>query len=241
MTRKSETLGMKNFIKNCTGVILAGGENRRMPILKAFIEVEGKKIIERNLKTMKQLFQEVIIITNQPELYSYLGAPLFGDIYNIRGPMTGIFTALVNSSDHWIFVSACDMPFINPELIRYMSSKRFSRIVPTRTGAGVREIPGASPYEVIAPILHNKTEPLFAFYSKPVLTVLEKLLFTNKRSLVDFLLNCKKSVKYISVEKMKDMDIEARSFINLNTPGDVDLYLRPQDRLKFNKSLGRRE
>lgn len=220
---------MKNFIENCTGVILAGGENKRMPVLKAFIEVEGKKIIERNLKTMKQLFQEVLIITNQPELYSYLGVPLFGDIYNIRGPMTGIFTALVNSSNNWIFVSACDMPFINPELIRYMAAAR------------ARGGPGANPYEVIAPILHNRTEPLFAFYSKPVLTALEKLLFTSKRSLVDFLLNCKKSVKYITKAEVKHIESDARSFINLNTPEDVSLYLQPEDRLKFKKRLIRRE
>ncbi|MEF9475741.1 MAG: nucleotidyltransferase family protein, partial [Candidatus Mariimomonas ferrooxydans] len=67
---------MTSLLKGCTGVILAGGENRRLPVLKSFIEIDGEKIIERNLKIMKNLFNEVFIVTNQPEVYLYLGFPL---------------------------------------------------------------------------------------------------------------------------------------------------------------------
>ena len=101
---------MTGFLENCTGAILAGGENRRMPVLKSFIEINGEKIIERNLKIMQRLFKEILIITNQPEVYLYLGLPLFGDVYDVRGPMTGVLTSLLNSSNHWVFISACDMP-----------------------------------------------------------------------------------------------------------------------------------
>ncbi len=217
---------MDNFIENCTGVILAGGENKRMPVLKGFIEVEGKRIIERNLETMKQLFHEVFIVTNQPELYSYLGVSLLGDIYNIRGPMTGIFTALLNSSTPWIFVSACDMPFLNAELIRAMAS--FLKYKANR-------------YSIVVPAYHKHAEPLFAFYSKSILTSLEHLILTGNKSINDFLLNCEKSVKYITKAEVKHIENDARSFINLNTPEDVSLYLQPEDRLKFKKGLIRRK
>jgi molybdopterin-guanine dinucleotide biosynthesis protein A len=125
---------MSNLIKDCTGVILAGGENTRMPVLKAFIKVNGKPIIEKNITLIQQLFEKTFIVTNQPSDYSNLGTPLLGDVHDIRGPMTGIFTSLLNSPTPWVFISACDMPFINKDLINYMHSQRngfdaFSRFI----------------------------------------------------------------------------------------------------------------
>ena len=230
-----------NFTDNCTGVILAGGENKRMPVLKAFIEVEGKKIIERNLKIMRQLFNEIIIVTNQPELYSYLGVPMFGDVYNIRGPMTGVLTALMNSSNKWIFVSACDMPFINPDFIRFMANERYNpaclAIIDRERNRDLDTISRAGIYDAVVPLVNYKAEPLFAFYSKKVMNSLEQFVLTGKKSIKYFLLNHDKRVKYITSEEIKNIDPEARSFINLNTPEDIELYLSDRDKLKFQQSL----
>jgi molybdopterin-guanine dinucleotide biosynthesis protein A len=233
---------MKNtFLTECTGVILAGGENRRMPVLKGFIEVGGKKIIERNLNIMKRLFNEVFIITNQPEHYIHLGVPLFGDVYNTRGPMTGVLTALMNSSSRWIFVSACDMPFINPGLIRFMASERYHpaclSILDKKHKRGLMVTPQPDVYDVVVPVVHHRAEPLFAFYSKRVLNSLEQFIHSGKKSIKDFLLNHNKRVKYITSDEIKDIDPEARSFINLNTPEDIDTYLSQEDKLKFNRTV----
>ncbi len=206
---------MSRFIDNCTGVILAGGENRRMPVLKAFIEVEGRKIIDRNIRVMKRVFEEIFIVTNQPELYVYLDACLLGDVYNIRGPMTGILTSLMNASNDWIFVTACDMPFINEETIRYLARKRDG-------------------YDAVLP----EKEPLFAFYSKRLLSSMEMAILSGKRELKDFL--TKKKVKYLSKEEIVGIGNGWRAFVNLNTPEDVNIYLRPQDALKFRKHHTRR-
>ena len=230
-----------NFTDNCTGVILAGGENKRMPVLKAFIEVEGKKIIERNLKIMRKLFREIFIVTNQPELYSYLGVPMFGDVHNIRGPMTGVLTALMNSSNKWIFVSACDMPFINPGLIRFMADERHNPvclpILNARQKKDFTVMPRSDIYDVVVPVLHHRAEPLFAFYSIRVLNSLEQFILSGKKGIKDFLLNHDKRVKYISSEEIKNIDPDLRSFINLNTPEDIELYLSDRDKLKFQQSL----
>lgn len=194
---------MTNLIKNATGVILAGGENTRMPVLKAFIKVRGKTLIERNLELYRQLFEKTFIVTNQPELYARLYTPMLGDIYDIRCPATGIVTALLNSPGKWVFVSACDMPFISIELIRNMAEERqgFDAVVP-RTG--------------------GKADPLFAFYSRNLLTPMGKAVLGSKRSLRDFLNN--KKVKYINSKEINKVDAGTRSLINLNTPEDVDLY-----------------
>jgi molybdopterin-guanine dinucleotide biosynthesis protein A len=203
---------MNTFIEDCSAAILAGGENRRMPVLKAFIEVNGQKIIEKNLGIMNSLFEETFIVTNQPSAYSYLGAKMFGDIYDIRGPMTGILTSLLNSSGKWVYISACDMPFINTDLIKYMASRR----------KGV---------DAVVPVLKGKPEPLFSLYSKRLLTSMEKAVLSDNKSLKDFLGG--KRVQYITTGEIKKFDPEAVSFINLNTPRDIDLYLKRKDILRF--------
>lgn len=214
---------MTGFLKNCTGAILAGGENNRMPVLKSFIEINGEKIIERNLKTMQRLFKEILIITNQPEVYLYLGLPLFGDVYDVRGPMTGILTSLLNSSNHWVFISACDMPFINEYLIRDMAAKRDNNlaVVPkSRLNSSAKEacLSGRQGQR------EDYTEPLFAFYSKKLIPYMEKAVVSGKTGLKDIFYN--KRVKYITEDEIKNIDPDARSFINLNTPEDVRSILR---------------
>lgn len=206
---------MNDFLKDCSAAILAGGENRRMPVLKAFIEVDGQKIIEKNLGLIKRIFNEIFIVTNQPGAYSYLDVPMLGDIYDIRGPMTGILTSLLNSPEQWVFVSACDMPFINIDLIRYMAS-------------------GRKGFDAVVPVLKGKPEPLFSLYSKRLLTSMEKSLLSDKKSLKDFLGG--KRVQYITTREIRKFDPEAVSFINLNTPRDIDLYLKNKDKLRFKRN-----
>lgn len=212
---------MNIYIQQCTGVILAGGENRRMPVRKAFIQVRGRKIIDRNLSVLKGLFEEVLIVTNEPEHYAYTGAKLLGDIYDIRGPMTGLFTALFHAGSKWVFVSACDMPFIRRPLIRYMASKRYG-------------------YDAVVPSLRGRPEPLFAFYSTRILPSIERSLLTGDRGLNVFLHNHKKRVKYIPSREIAGFDRSASSFINLNTPRDIDLYLQWKDINIFKKAAERR-
>ncbi len=196
---------MSSFIKHCTGVILAGGENTRMPVLKAFIKVGNRTIIERSLHTCRQLFSDTTIVTNQPEHYSQFGITMLGDIHDIRGPMTGIFTSLMNSSEPWVFVSACDMPFLNRDLIEYMASQR----------------PG---HDAVVPLYKGSPEPLHAFYSTRLTTSMETALLSGKRALKDFLRT--KKVNYLSVTDLKKFDPEVKSLINLNTPQDIKDYIR---------------
>jgi molybdopterin-guanine dinucleotide biosynthesis protein A len=205
---------MNTINEDCSSVILAGGENRRMPVLKAFIDVDGETIIEKNLRIMKALFRENRIVTNQPEIYTFLGVPLLGDIYDTRGPMTGIVTALFNSSCNWIFVSACDMPFLNPGLIEYMVSKRRG-------------------CDAVVPVIHKKPEPLCALYSKRLFHSMENALLGGRKSLRDFLNS--KRVKYINSSTIKTLDPGGLSFINLNTPQDIERYLSPEDISNFIK------
>ena len=134
--------------------------------------------------------------------------------------MTGVFTSLMNASNRWVFISACDMPFLNRDLIEYMASKIDNS-------------------DAVVPVKKGKTEPLFAFYSKRLLASMGKSILTDKRGLKDFLNN--KRVQYIKISEIKKIDPEAKSFINLNNTEDIDLYLQPQDKIKFKSKSARRK
>jgi len=207
---------MADLIHDCTGAILAGGENSRMPLLKSFIEVAGQKIIERNIRITTPLFKERFIVTNQPEYYSSLNIPLLGDVYDVRGPMTGIFTVLLNASNNWVFISACDMPFLNRDLMVYMAMKRAGK-------------------DAVVPLLDGNLEPLFAFYSKRLLNRMEKAVLCGRKSLGDFLRN--KRVQYITKEEIEKIDSHAASFVNLNSPEDIERYLQQKDIIRFKRKV----
>ncbi|MDA8324598.1 MAG: molybdenum cofactor guanylyltransferase, partial [Nitrospiraceae bacterium] len=118
-------------------VVLAGGENRRLPITKGLIEIGGKRLIETLLAALSGLFGDLAISTNEPEKYYYLGVPLIGDVYPVRGPMTGIFSALSFYSGRFgdAFFTACDMPFINMGLASRLAAMR---IAPPKSRMNVR-------------------------------------------------------------------------------------------------------
>ncbi|MBC8412104.1 molybdenum cofactor guanylyltransferase, partial [bacterium] len=139
----------------------------------------------------------------------------------IRGPMTGILTALINTRHEWVFISACDMPFLSRELIEHMALARKNT-------------------HAVIPMLKNRAEPLFAFYSRKFISSMERSLLEGEKSLINFLLNHKKRVQYIPSGEVKLKDPEGRSFINLNTVEDATGNLSKKDLIKFKNTVSGR-
>jgi len=187
--------------------ILAGGENTRFPGPKAFIEIGGRKIIEKALSVLKGIFGEVVISTNEPERYFYLGVPLIGDVYNVRGPMTGIFSVFAATRTPEVFTVACDMPFINPELIKALTEK-------------IRPRFDAPPFDAVIPVWKGRPEPLFALYSASCAPKMETRILEGRTGLQDFLSEI--NVLYMDEGQVGAIDSAGRSFININTPGDME-------------------
>jgi len=183
-------------------LILAGGENKRFPITKGFIEMNSKKILESNIEILNGIFDRVIISTNNPELCYYLGVPMVGDVLKHRGPMTGILSVLSIPDVSELFVTACDMPFIKSELIKYIVDKWSER------------------WDAIVPIFDNKPQPLLGIYSKTIAQNMEQSIKNGERSLKKFLRRI--NVFYIEEKYVRDMDPEGMSFVNINT---IDDYL----------------
>jgi molybdopterin-guanine dinucleotide biosynthesis protein A len=199
-------------------LILAGGENKRLPVIKGFIEIKGWKIIESNINLLRQIFDCVIISTNEPGLYFYLGVPMIGDIVKHKGPMTGILSALVTLEPPEIFVTACDMPFIKPQLVKYIvnkwtQSKGNSSLI-------TRHLSSKKEWNAAIPVFDGKPQPLLGIYSKRIIRNMEDAIKKGKRSLREFLE--KLDVLYIGEEEVRAIDPEGKSFVNINTLEDYE-------------------
>ncbi len=203
-------------------LILAGGENKRIPIIKGFLEIKGKKIIESNIEILKVIFDKVVISTNEPGLYFYLGLPMIGDIFKYKGPMTGILSALIALEDEDLFVTACDMPFIKPELVRYILDKW------RKNKEGVSCISHSTKrnneYDAVIPVFNGESQPLLGIYSKSIIKTMEDTIRNANRSLRDFLRKVK--VLYLTEEEVRRIDPLGESFFNINTMEDYKKALK---------------
>ena len=193
-------------------LILAGGENKRLSSIKGFIEINGRKIIESTLELLNKIFERVIISTNTPELYFYLGVPMVGDIMKYKGPMTGILSALLSLKAPEIFVTACDMPFINPELVRHIVDRWEEVASDTLHPSGKKNWDG------IIPLFDKRPQPLLGIYSKEITFRMEESIKNGHVGLRKFLQ--KINIFYIKEEEVRAIDPKGKSFVNINTPED---------------------
>jgi len=183
-----------------TGIILAGGKNLRMGQNKAFLEVQGERIIDRIKRIFVDLFDEVLLVTNSPRDYLDLNLRSVADLYRERGSLAGIFTGLFHASFSHAFVAACDMPFLNPVLIAHLV--------------------GLSPgYDIVIPRTEDGLQPLHAVYSRKCLPFMEDLLREGNLKILDFFHRVKK--REVPAEEMIPLDPHLSSFLNLNSPEDL--------------------
>ena len=185
-----------------SGVILAGGSNKRFGgITKANVVIGGKTIISRMISTIEELFDEIIIVTNEPkEFREFIQYKIVEDQYLKAGPLGGIHAALKATSEDAIFVFAGDMPFLDKGIITYQINEFNKR-----------------QHDVLIPEVDQFIEPLHAIYRKSVLNRLEKFLSEGKSKAVrDFL--CEVNVGYLQIPKTKKSEL---AFSNINSPSDL--------------------
>jgi molybdopterin-guanine dinucleotide biosynthesis protein A len=183
-----------------TALILAGGSNRRYPALKPFIEIEGEIIIERQLRVLLYLFDQVMLSTNLPEFYFKFGLPMVGDIGSSSGPLSGILSGLLNSSENKLFVVACDMPFIKKELIELILSKKDEA-------------------SVVLCTYNRKLHPLIGLYDRSLISKIQKYIEQRNYRVIDFIKEL--DICIIDEDEIKKVDPDGCSFVNINTPEDL--------------------
>lgn len=180
-----------------TAIVLAGGKSSRMKTNKALLSLGEKTMIEGIIDKLRDLFPEIILVTNTPEEYRFLGLPMVGDVFQQVGPLAGLHAGLLAASSPHVFAVACDMPFLNLELIRYMQE----------------QIDG---YAVVVPRLGELIEPMYAIYSKECLGPIEQKLRAGEHKIISFYDSV--PVRFIDQQEIEQFGPASEIFFNVNTP-----------------------
>lgn len=195
-----------------TGIILAGGKSSRMGVNKALLPLNGNPIIEHIASLLKSLFPSVILITNKPEDYLFLGLETFLDIYPGRGPLAGIHSGLIHSKTERNFVISCDVPLINEELIEYIVKyKTIYPITLLKAEGFIQHLCG----------MYNKSLKLTA---EKILTDMETVEFTREKPKC----NMTELLNIAGAEIIDSSKVPCYSdglFLNVNVPLDYQTLL----------------
>jgi len=181
-------------IAGVSAAILAGGASRRMGTNKALLKVEGDPLITRVYQTLAGLFHEVFIVTNTPEEYAFLPCRKVPDLIPDCGAIAGLHSAIVHSSSERTFVTACDMPTLDPKFI--------ARLCAIDTSA-----------EAIVPLNRDKLrEPLHAIYAKGAVPSIESIIEAGDKSILIVL--DRLNTRLVGQDEIGGTE----SFQNINTP-----------------------
>lgn len=188
-----------------TGVILAGGKSSRMKFNKAFAEISGQPVINLIIGKFAGLFAETIIISNEPELFTHFGLPVFTDIYPRMGPVSGIHSGLYHASYDKAFILGCDVPFINMKLVEYMADN-------------------LGDYDSVVPEIDTYLQPLAAVYSRRCLPVLTACLEGDRVKLIRIFEELNALV--MGRDELERFGNVEEIFLNLNDIETLDLAIK---------------
>ncbi|HUV83660.1 MAG TPA: molybdenum cofactor guanylyltransferase [archaeon] len=194
-----------------SALILAGGRGRRLGYKeKALIPIKGRTILEYNLDLLERLVDEVIISVRDDEqkyiLVEYTGErTIVIDEYPDVGPLAGILEGLKVAEGEYVFITACDMPFLNPEVVEML----FQR---------------AKGHDAAIPVWENEMlEPLHAVYSTRPMAIETENAIKNGDKIALAPIFELKDVVFVDMEDVRALDPGLRTFININTLEDMEL------------------
>jgi molybdopterin-guanine dinucleotide biosynthesis protein A len=197
--------GTEKHTLDITCIVLAGGKGLRLGRDKVQETVGNSNLLQRVLSQLATFNREVIIVTasgkSLPQFTDYQSFRVVADTYPGKGALGGIYTGLAISNSWYNLIVACDMPFLNPALLRYM----------IQLSAG---------FDLVVPRLGELVEPLHAVYAKSCLALVERLLSQDNlevRALFELV-----NVRYVEVEEIDRFDPKHLSFFNINTEADLE-------------------
>jgi molybdenum cofactor guanylyltransferase len=184
-----------------TSIVLAGGKSLRLGRDKALEEIGGQRLIERVIERLSRLGDDIIVVTASKNQLPDLGVRQVHDCYPGRGALVGIYTGLKEATSSHNLVVACDMPFLNIDLLRYLVSLSPS-------------------FDIVIPRVSGEVEPLHAVYSKDCIAPIEAQLHGGRFKLSDLLEAVE--VRYVEDEEIDRFDPDRLSFLNINYESDLE-------------------
>ncbi|WP_038246766.1 molybdenum cofactor guanylyltransferase [Ghiorsea bivora] len=186
------------MIKNCTAVILAGGESKRMRRDKAGVMFQGKTLLQHAESNLTPLFQSVVVSSREKRNDTQLLQIL--DTSESRAPMLGIAACFEALDTDWLFVVGVDMPFVAPSLVRFMTTNR-------------------EDFDAVTLKVDGVLQPLCCFYHRKSLPHMQRNIRADKRSLKHLLMAM--NTKVIPENEASVYDAGLRSVVSLDTAQDL--------------------
>ncbi|MDD5057116.1 MAG: molybdenum cofactor guanylyltransferase [Sideroxydans sp.] len=186
------------MLDDCTALILAGGDSRRMGRDKAALVLDGATLLERVTATMQQIFPKVIVSVRQPR--SGVDVMQVCDEQDSIGPLAGLIAGMAQADTPWVFAVACDMPFVSHAVVKQLATLRDA-------------------HQAVVPMVGGYAQPLAAFYTNSALDAMRASLAAGDKSLRGVLKNL--DVRYVSEDELREYDPQLRSFFDLDTPEDL--------------------
>ena len=185
-------------------IVLAGGKALRLGRYKALETVGNRSLLEAVVFHLSYFNSSVVVVTAREQpVHQFIDYPklrVVTDTYPGKGPLGGIYTGLAASNSFYNLVVACDMPFLNQALLRYM-------------------VQVSANFDLVVPRLGEMVEPLHAVYSQDCLAPAEYLL--KQGSLATRELISLVRVRYVEDEEINRFDPNHLSFFNINTEADL--------------------
>ncbi len=186
-----------------TGILLAGGKSRRMGEDKRHLVVGEQTLFERGLAVLHSIFQEVLVVIAQDSPPLGVDTKVVRDLMPDCGSLGGLYTGLMQATTPWVFVVACDMPFLNQAVIAQFTSRRVTA-------------------DIVMAKLADRLHPMHALYGKRCLPALEQMIRARRLKIQELVLQSSLRVQYITEADLRTIDPAGRSFYNVNTAADLD-------------------
>jgi molybdenum cofactor guanylyltransferase len=191
------------MISDCTAVILAGGDSKRMGSDKANLMLGEQTLLQRAIATTEKMFPQVIISVRQ--LRPEINLPQVCDEKLDGGPLAGLTASLAHVTTPWAFMLACDMPFVEPAMIELLAEYR-------------------GKYQAVVPVVQGHPQTLAAFYAGSCLASIREHLAAGEKNSLRAVLE-RLQVRYVDEAELMKADPALRSFFDLDTPQDVALAM----------------
>jgi molybdopterin-guanine dinucleotide biosynthesis protein A len=205
---------------NVSAIILAGGKSRRMGRDKAFLEFDGKPLIAHVIERITRVCTDIIIVANDAPAYARFGLRVIGDVYPGKGSLGGIYSGLQAAHTPHVLAVACDMPFLNEALLRYLISLAPTAdvIVPRARDLSSNVLRDTQRLRPLAK--EFDLHPMHAVYSKNCLEPMHAQLLTDDLRIISFYNAVR--VRVVEPEEVDQFDPQHLSFFNANTPADFE-------------------
>lgn len=198
-----------------SAAVLAGGASRRLAQDKAWVALaDGRSFVGRAIDVLTELADEVFIVANDPRFAS-LGVPVFADDHPGGGPLGGIATALRRASHERVLVAACDLPFMSPDVWRFLLRH------------------ADATHDAVIPVVDGRWQVLHAVYTRAALPTVANALRAGDLTVEAAVRQLRCCA--IPEEELRALDPELHSFMNVNTRGDL-LVARAADAHRGSRS-----